>query len=451
MSAALRSPARRLPKSLKLLARGNGVESVLKHCTTLLGESGSSIGVALAMQTLSAYEGLDRSQRKDFFLALLSKFSPDPGEVLTAAKRYAEDGSSKHLWALEQAAEPPRQELLRRLNRAPGGTAAILRMREHLLELIREQPELEAVDLDFHHLLSSWFNPGFLQLMDVSWRSPAELLERIVRHERVHEIQGWQDLRHRLQGDRRCFAFLHPALPEEPLIFVEVALTDDMPDAIAPLLDESLPARDPQQARIAVFYSISNCQPGLRGVSLGNFLIKQVVDRLSAEFPRLKRFCTLSPIPGFTAWLSPLLKNPSAAPPQLAGALTQLERELDGDIAALAAEPKALERLESVKGQLLRLCAAYFLGGGKGGERTPDAVARFHLSNGARLERVNWGANLSRRGLRESLGLMVNYLYDPQRIERNHELFNRGRNAASPPVRALLNRGADNGRSAVER
>jgi malonyl-CoA decarboxylase len=438
--SATRSPAR-VPNSLKVLARGNGLESVLKHCDVLMGESGSSVGVALAAQTLCAYERLDQAQRKDFFLALLAKFSPDPRTVLAAAGRYAEDASPRHLWALEQATEPPRQELLRRLNRAPGGTAAILRMREHLIECLRDHAELEAVDLDFHHLLSSWFNPGFLQIVEVSWHTPAEVLERIIQHERVHEIQGWDDLRRRLQRDRRCFAFFHPALPEEPLVFVEVALVDEMPSSIAPLLDASLPARDPAQARVGVFYSISNCQPGLRGVSLGNFLIKQVVDRLSAEFPGLKRFCTLSPIPGFTAWLSPLLRNPSDAPATLTAAVDKVGHELNGDIATLAAEPaKALERLDAVKPPLMQLCAAYFLGRGRGGERTPDAVARFHLSNGARLERVNWAANPSRKGLRESLGLMVNYLYDPARIERNHELFSLGRNVASPPVRALLPR-----------
>ena len=205
----------------------------------------------------------------------------------------------------------------------------------------------------------------------------------------MHEIEDWRDLRRRLQTDRRCFAFFHPALPGEPLIFVEVALTGEMPDAIGPPLDASTAPQDLHAARVAVFYSISNCQPGLRGVSLGNFLIKEVVESLSAELPHLKRFCTLSPIPGFAGWLQ-------------------------------------------------QLCAEYFLGRGQGGERTLDAVARFHLSNGARLERINWAANVSRRGMRESLGLMVNYLYAPARIERNHELFTAGRNVASPAVRALL-------------
>ena len=400
---------KRLLKSLGLA--DSGLEALLKHCEALLGESGESVGVALAAQTLAAYERLEPAGRKDFFLALLARFSPDPQKVLTAAQRYAGDRSHRQLWALHQAAEPPRQELLRRLNRAPGGTAAILRMREHLIACARELPELEAADLDFHHLLSSWFNPGFLRMEQVSWRTPADLLERIIAHERVHQIQGWDDLRRRLQDDRRCFAIFHPVLPAEPLIFVEVALTQAMPDAIGPLFDAAGAVQDPKAARVAVFYSISNCQPGLRGVSLGNFLIKRVVDRLSAEFPRLNRFCTLSPVPGFARWLEQ--RAPAAA----------------GNGAA-----------EGAKAELLRLCAEYFLGPGHGGGRTPDPVARFHLSNGARLERINWAANRSPRGMREPLGLMVNYLYDPARIERNHELFVAGRNVASRAVRTLLGR-----------
>ena len=392
---------KRLLKSLGLLAQGSSVDSLLQHCDALLGESGESIGVALAAQTLATYDRLDPAERKSFFLALLSRFSPDPKNVLAAAQRYAEDTSPRQLWALEQAAEPPRQELLRRLNRAPGGTAAILRMREHLIACARDVPDLEAVDFDFHHLLCSWFNPGFLRMEQVSWRTPAELLERIIEHERVHEIQGWDDLRRRLQADRRCFAFFHPMLPGEPLIFVEVALTQAMPDAIAPLLNASGAVEDPKSARVAVFYSISNCQPGLRGVSLGNFLIKRVVDSLTAEFPRLNCFCTLSPIPGFARWLQ------NRAP-------------------ARAGNPAD----DDAKNELLQLCAEYFLHADKGGERTIDPVARFHLGNGARLERINWAANRSARGVRESLGLMVNYLYDPARIERNHELFIAGRNIA---------------------
>jgi malonyl-CoA decarboxylase len=222
-----------------------------------------------------------------FFAALLAEFSPDPMRVLAASKAYAAEPSAANLAQLSIAAEPPRQELLRRLNRAPGGTAAILRMRERLLELKSDRRELDAVDWDLRHLLSSWFNPGFLEIVRVDWRTPAYLLEQIIAHEAVHEIRGWNDLRRRLDVDRRCFAFFHPALPEEPLIFVEVALMDRMAEVVPPLLDAQSASSDPSRATTAVFYSISNCQPGLRGVSLGNFLIKNVVDVLSGEFPPL--------------------------------------------------------------------------------------------------------------------------------------------------------------------
>jgi len=301
---------------------GLRVRRLVGSCEKLLSERGEAAGVSLARATLDLYRELDRRDQARFFAVLLAEFSPDPKAVLAAAQAYAAEASAANLARLSTVTEPPRQELLRRLNRAPGGTATILRMRERLLELKRDERELEAVDWDFRHLLSSWFNPGFLQIVRVDWHTPAYLLEQIIAHEAVHEIQGWSDLRRRLEGAGRCFAFFHPALPDEPLIFVEVALTDRMADAVSPLLDAQSAPKDPARANTAVFYSISNSQPGLRGVSLGNFLIKQVVEVLSREFPRLKVFCTLSPIPGFAAWLADLLKAPEAArPAPLAAAL----------------------------------------------------------------------------------------------------------------------------------
>ncbi len=312
--------------------------------------------------------------------------------------------------------------------------ASILRLRQHLADAIQRHPELEAVDFDFNHLLSSWFNPGFLRLKRMTWQAPAELLERIVRHERVHEIRDWKDLRHRLQADRRCFAFFHPALEDEPLIFVEVALVDEMPEAIAPLLDIRRAATDPGEARVATFYSISNSQPGLRGVSLGDFLIKEVVEHLSTEFPRLRRFCTLSPIPLFASWALKRASQP------VSGTIREVLKDREPEL--------ALRKLETIKSELLPLCARYFLERTVGGDQTVDPVARFHLSNGARLERINWRANVSLRGIRESLGIMVNYLYDPVRIERNHDAFHRERVVASPAVRGLLTEGARRTRTA---
>ncbi len=428
-------------KRAAALARdGRKVRRLVASCQKLLSESGGTASASLAQATLEMYGELDRGEQAQFFSALLTEFSPDPDAVLAAAQAYAADASAANLARLCTVAEPPRQELLRRLNRAPGGTATSLRMRERLLEVSRERRELDAVDWDLRHLLSSWFNPGFLQIVRVDWRTPAYLLEQIIAHEAVHEIQGWGDLRRRLAADGRCFALFHPALPHEPVIFVEVALTDRMADSVAPLLDAQSTSKDPSRASTAVFYSISNCQPGLRGVSLGNFLIKQVVDVLTREFPRLKVFCTLSPVPGFAAWLASMLKEPAARRPKaLAEALAAVGRELGADGIRIAGDSReAIARLAPLKEPLTRLCATYLLKSNQEGEPVRDPVARFHLNNGARMERINWSADNSRKGLRESLGIMVNYRYEPRAIESNHEKFARGEIAASRHVRGLV-------------
>jgi len=418
---------------------GVKVERLLSHCTKLLTERGQAMGVSLALEMLELYGELDRRQQVGFFLALLDGFSPDPKAALAAAERYAAEPSIEVFAQLHDAVEPPRQELLRRLNRAPGGMAAILQMREHVLHAMREHPELAAVDWDFRHLLSSWFNPGFLQVVRIDWRTPAYLLERIIAHDAVHEIKGWDDLRRRLEADRRCFAFFHPALPDQPLIFVEVALVEEMPDTIAPLLDVTATHGDPTRATVAALYSINNCQRGLRGVSLGNFLVKQVVEVLSEELPRLRTVCTLSPVPGFAAWLISHLRTPVGERlPALSQALHAVARPLATDLSRLAADPAlAQEQLKPLKGALLTLCATYLLRTGPEGEQAQDQVAKFHLNNGARLERVNWGADLSRRGVQQSLGMMVNYLYEPRAIEANHDRFMQGRVMASRHVTSL--------------
>jgi malonyl-CoA decarboxylase len=418
---------------------GVKVERLLSHCTKLLTERGQAMGVSLAREMLELYGELDRRQQIGFFLALLDGFSPDPKAALAAAERYAAEPSIEVFAQLHDAVEPPRQELLRRLNRAPGGMAAILKMREHVLHAMREHPELAAVDWDVRHLLSSWFNPGFLQVVRIDWRTPAYLLERIIAHEAVHEIKGWDDLRRRLEADRRCFAFFHPALPDQPLIFVEVALVEGMPDTITPLLDVTAAHGDPARATVAALYSINNCQRGLRGVSLGNFLIKQVVELLSEELPRLRTVCTLSPVPGFAAWLISHLRTPvGERPPALSQALHAVARPLATDLSRLSADPAlAQEQLKPLKSALLTLCATYLLRTGPEGEQAQDQVARFHLNNGARLERINWGADLSKRGLQQSLGMMVNYLYEPRAIEANHDRFMQGRVMASRHVTSL--------------
>jgi malonyl-CoA decarboxylase len=368
----------------------------------------------LARQLLDRYAGEPTPARIEFFRLLALEFDPDPMAIGRAWDHYRQDSSPRHLQDLLEAVEPPRQELFRRLNLAPGGTAALVAMREDLIKHGKE-PDLRKVDDDFAHLFGSWFNRGFLLLRPIDWSTPADILERIIRYEAVHEIQGWDDLRRRVQpNDRRCFAFFHPSLVDEPLIFVEVALTREIPGSIQGLLAEEreiLPARE---ARTAVFYSISNCQPGLRGVSFGNFLIKQVVEELSRELPSLATFVTLSPVPGFAAWLAKCGNAPSLAP-------------------GWHSDPELAER---ARAQLLPLAAEYFLAAKGPGGKPVDPVARFHLGNGARLERLNWLGDTSAKGLREAHGLMVNYLYDLRFIEANHEAFaNEGAVVASDSVR----------------
>ena len=422
--------------------RTRNTGKLIKACRQLLTERGEASGVSLAQETLALYGGLTRDEQIAFFQSLKKDFSPDPHDVLAAAQAYALSPDSRHLAALTHAAEPPRQELLRRLNRAPGGTRVIVGMRERLLDALPRDPELRQVDDDFHHLLQSWFNPGFLRIARVDWKTPATLLEQLIRHEAVHEIRGWNDLRRRLQGDRRCFAFFHPALPDEPLIFVEVALLSAMPDAIEPLINIDSHPKASGDFNLAAFYSISNCQPGLRGVSLGNFLIKQVAGLLSAEFPKMKHFCTLSPIPGFREWLKRTLANPDSAatlPAVVRQSLENVARAIGPLLDKTIADLREAERArEKIARDLERLSAAYLLGVGEADGVTRDPVARFHLNNGARMDRLNASGDLSDKGLKQSLGMMVNYVYDLKTIERNHEKFVSGTSEASKQVRALL-------------
>ena len=430
---------------------GDDVAQLAQACRRLLTERGESNSRAIASAALERWTRLDTDGMHRFFKVLAAEFDPDPGEVLRLAENYAISRSPDNLVKLAKAAEPPRQELLRRLNRADGGTAGIVQMRARLLERLRHDRSLKAVDADFQHLLSSWFNPGFLRLVQVDWRSPAALLERIIQHEAVHEIDGWGDLRRRLEPDRRCFAFFHPVLPDEPLIFVEIALLPQMPAAIAPLLDRTVPQPiDPDGFKVAAFYSISNCQPGLRGVNLGNFLIKQVAERLQHEFPKLRTFCTLSPIPGFASWLTRLPIESIGAPRMRATHRTALREALTGlrerhgaDLAGLMpqAAPASARAPADDAGDrqaLSALCAHYLVHRSATDAPDADPVARFHLNNGARLQRINAAGDLSRKGLRQSFGMMVNYLYDLDEIETNHDKFVHGEVAAARAVLALM-------------
>ena len=397
----------------------------------LVTRRGEATGVALAEDVLTRYGQLTTEGRRDFLLQLAHEFGPDRAALERAIDTYRKDTSELNALRLHEAAEPRRQEVIRRLNQAPGGTAALVHMREDLFKHEREKPELKALDADFRHLFSSWFNRGFLVLRKIDWNTPANILEKIIRYEAVHEIQNWDDLRRRIEpSDRRCFAFFHPRLGDEPLIFVEVALTQDMPEAIAPLLASERHVIKSAQANTAVFYSISNCQEGLRGISFGNFLIKQVVEELRREWPKLSTFVTLSPVPDFARWLDNELGAETSLLPQ---DMRQALAELKGG--SKTAPPEHLRK------PLLAAAALYFTQGktAKGGPR--DSVARFHLGNGARLERINWHGDLSKKGLAQAHGLMVNYLYELDEIEANHEAFaDRGEIITSGDVRQLLKR-----------
>ena len=403
-----------------------------------LGESNSS---SMAHDVIRHYSTLDQDGRIEFYTLLAEKFNPNPKAVLEAAAAYASEANAQNLIKLTRATESPRQELLRRINRAPEGTKTILTIRREILKLLDKRRDLAALDYDIRHLLSSWFNPGFLKMHRVDWNSPALVLEKIIHHEAVHAIDGWDDLRRRLLPDRRCFAFFHPQLPDEPLIFVEVALVSDIPDSIGPLVDKKSIPSESSKFKTAVFYSISNCEPGLRGVSLGNFLIKRVADQLKAEFPSLKTFVTLSPIPGFVDWISkPIdlttLEKDTVVAGKFDKALRQIslkgktiaQRVADGWIPASATDIE--------KNSLQTLCAIYLIH--FSAQRSGSPVAKFHLGNGARLYRLNWAADLSKKGLRESAGLMVNYLYDLDEVEENHEKFNSGEVVRAKSVDKLV-------------
>jgi malonyl-CoA decarboxylase len=408
-------------------------ESLVELCEHLLSSRGEASGVARAREILARYGELTTGPRIAFFEALAERFGPDPARMESAIAAWREKPSDATAAELHAASEPRRQEMFRRLNLAPGGTTALVRMREQLLDVLGHREELTAVDDDFVHLFSSWFNRGFLVLRRIDWSTPAIVLDKIIRYEAVHEISDWDDLRRRIEPpDRRCYAFFHPALVDDPLIFVEVALTRDIPDAIAPILACGREVMDTDKTRTAAFYSISNCQRGLAGVSFGNFLIKQVVEEISRESPKLATFVTLSPAPSFAGWLTRERANEGSTALNEADktALAALDRPdwwRDEEIAAQLKDP------------LMRAAAWYFLRAKNGRALPVDPVARFHLGNGARLERIDWLGDTSERAMAQACGFMVNYLYDLDDIEKNHEAFAEGRTVvASGSVQRLL-------------
>jgi malonyl-CoA decarboxylase len=388
-------------------SHSRGARKAILLCRNLLSERGEVSGTLLASEALAAYQGLDESSRAAFFDLLTQEFSPDPEQVSRAGDSYRAEASPANLARLQAAVESPRQELFQRLNLAPGGTRILVELRAGLLRKLDQNPHWEPIAEDLERLLIAWFNRGFLQLRRIDWRTSALVLEKLIRYEAVHQIQGWDDLRRRLEADRRCYAFFHPALPDEPIIFIEAALTHGMAEKVQPLLDPDSTVLPLDAADCAMFYSITNCQEGLRGVPFGSFLIKQVIQDLNREIPRIRKFATVSPVPGFREWLA---ANPESA-----------------QIQAKLSQPKWWEKeelSEELRQQLVPLCARYLLNA-KSGREPLDSVARFHLRNGARLERINWLGDISAVGMHRSAGIMVNYLYRLGDLERNHEAYTR--------------------------
>jgi len=409
-----------------------GVDALVARCHDLVSAHGEASGTALASQILDSYLALNDDERLGALLLLDTAFAPDADTLSAAARSYADNPDDDTYRALANAIEAPRQELFRRLNMAPGGTTAIVGMRQLVLARLREHPELKPFEHDLKHLLASWFNRGFLQFEQIDWRTPAVILEKLIAYEAVHEIQGWDDLRRRLADDRRCFGFFHPALPDEPLIFVEVALTHGLAGEIHTLIDTAPDEQKKQQPDTAIFYSISNCQTGLAGISFGNFLIKQVADAVKKEFSGITQFATLSPIPGFRKWLDDVLVRDT--PDWLSEDDIDLLNRSDWRDNELIRQP--------LKPALMNLCARYLIEEKRNG-RPLDPVARFHLGNGASVERLNWAADLSDKGIEQSTGMMVNYLYDSEQIVRNHEAYVRDGIVAASSAVTKLAKGKD--------
>ncbi|WP_404977011.1 malonyl-CoA decarboxylase [Accumulibacter sp.] len=413
------------------------------------GQGGEASARQRAVRLAEIYLRLDDEGRAGFLRIIASEFGPDPQKVAQAHADYQAALGSDAQWGAESrlrnAIRSSRMRILTQFNTLPEGVKFLVDLRADLLRYIDADAILKALDRELEQQLAAWFDVGFLELQRISWSSPAALLEKLIRYEAVHEIRSWNDLKNRLDSDRRCYAFFHPRMPMEPLIFVEVALIDHLADNVQKLLDEHAPVFDVERANTAIFYSISNTQVGLRGVSFGNFLLKRVVDDLKRDYPRLISFATLSPLPSLRSWAE---KTPEAWEKAFGPSdFERIRRHLPPDLpppskaedligllgdAAWAADERLARALEH---GLTRLAARYLMTATRGG-RPYDPVTRFHLGNGARIERLNYLADTSARGYQQSYGMMVNYLYDPEMIEANVEAFSRGGEiAASAPIR----------------
>ncbi len=436
------------------------LKSQMRDC--LQGTGGEVSARARAAALGHTYLDLNAKGRQRFLELLAHEFGTDRDAVDAAALKItaAPRGEQRYRTesALRSALQPPRRRLLTQFNALPDGTKFLVDMRAEAMTFARANNDLRSVEGDLREMFELWFDVGFLELRRITWDSPAALLEKLIDYEAVHEIEGWPDLKNRLDSDRRLFAFFHPRMPDEPLIFVEVALVDGLAGNIQHVLDQNAPRLDPREADTAIFYSISNCQEGLAGISFGNFLIKRVVDHLRSEFANLKTFSTLSPIPGFGSWLDEQLaalredKGKSADSPVGEALLTPAERKALTALEPAVTFEAAMKRLildsrwhedrplaKVLQAPLMRLCARYLVEEKRRDGQARDPVAHFHLTNGARVERLNWLADTSPKGRLQSAGMMVNYLYRLADIEKNHEAYTgKGKIAMASDVKGLV-------------
>ncbi len=430
--ASARPPTRTpfLAKNVCAVDESSPASQLIERCHALLSGRGDVSGAALATDALLGYRSLPASTTDAFFDRLVAEYSSDPDGLRRLADAYSADPSPAHLMQLQRALDTPRVELFRRLNLGAGGTGALIEMRAQCLRGLGTHPAWAVIETELAQLLKSWFNHGFLECRRIDRRTPDAVLEKLIQCEAVHQIRDRRDLLRRLEADRRCYALFHPALPDDPVIFTELALTGGISAHVQPLVDPDAPVLDAARCTSAIFYSISNCHEGLRGFSFGNSLIRQVVKELGGELPRLKTFATLSPVPGFRPWLAGVAGSRGG---------DHIDDELAGLLGALGEPDWLLDgaRSAELERRLVRLCAHYLLRV-KHGTEPADPVARFHLSNGARLERINWLGDTSAAGMRRSAGMTANYVYRRADLERNHEAYVRdGRIRAARQIESL--------------
>lgn len=390
-------------------------KSIEELCFDLLNAKGEASSATLAFDVIKAYQNLNKQERMSFYNTLANRFDLNVDALIVSAKAYKQQASLEQLRELISRSESLRQELFRRINQAPEGTALLVKLRAEILANLKSHPDWAPIDLDLQHLLSSWFNRGFLYVEKIDWHSPAAILEKLMQYESVHSMQGWEDLHRRLANDRCCYAFFHPVLKDEPLIFVEVALVKGLATSIKDILNIDSAVLSVDKANTAIFYSINNCQKGLRGISFGDFLIKQVVSEIQKDIPNIKLFATLSPVPSFRKWLEQEILNEDST--LLNNHAKQLFMGLE-QVDCLS-DKKICIKLEPI---LTRLCA-YYLSKVTRNDKPFDPVARFHLHNGAQLSQINWLGDCSDNGIKQSFGILVNYVYDTKQIERNHENY----------------------------